>query len=245
VVSESFARRYWPGADPLGRTFDFALQERTVVGIVGDIMVRGLEQTSEPQVYLPATQVPDGSIIFYTPKDLVVRSSTSDRAALVPAIRDIVRRVDPEQPISNVRTMEEIVGEQTASRAVQVRLLGSLAALALLLAGVGIHGLLSYTVSNRARELGVRMALGAQRRDILGMVVGQGLRLAGAGVLLGVALAYAAARGMAALLASVGPADGATLLAVGGLCLAMAVVGCFFPALRASRTDPIAAIRAE
>jgi ABC-type antimicrobial peptide transport system permease subunit len=89
------------------------------------------------------------------------------------------------------------------------------------------------------------MALGAQRRDILRMVVGQGLRLAGAGVLLGVALAYAAARGMAALLASVGPADGATLLAVGGLCLAMAVVGCFFPALRASRTDPIAAIRAE
>ena len=244
VVSESFARRYWPDADPLGRTFDFALQERTVVGVVGDVMVRGLEQTSEPQVYLPATQVPDGSIIFYTPKDLVVRSST-DPAALLPAIRDIVRRVDPEQPISHVRTMEEIVAEVTSSRTVQVRLLGSLAALALLLAGVGIHGLLSYTVSNRARELGVRMALGAQRRDILGMVVGQGLRLAGVGVLLGVVLAYAAARGMAALLASVGPADGATLLAVGGLCLAMAAAGCVFPALRAVRTDPIAAIRAE
>jgi predicted permease len=244
VVSESFARRYWPDADPLGRTFDFALQERTVVGVVGDVMVRGLEQTSEPQVYLPATQVPDGSIIFYTPKDLVVRSST-DPAALLPAIRDIVRRVDPEQPISHVRTMEEIVAEVTSSRTVQVRLLGSLAALALLLAGVGIHGLLSYTVSNRARELGVRMALGAQRRDILGMVVGQGLRLAGAGVLLGVVLAYAAARGMAALLASVGPADGATLLAVGGICLAMAAAGCVFPALRAVRTDPIAAIRAE
>jgi predicted permease len=244
VVSESFARRYWPDADPLGRAFDFALQERTVVGVVGDVMVRGLEQTSEPQVYLPATQVPDGSIIFYTPKDLVVRSST-DPAALLPAIRDIVRRVDPEQPISHVRTMEEIVAEVTSSRTVQVRLLGSLAALALLLAGVGIHGLLSYTVSNRARELGVRMALGAQRRDILGMVVGQGLRLAGAGVLLGVVLAYAAARGMAALLASVGPADGATLLAVGGICLAMAAAGCVFPALRAVRTDPIAAIRAE
>jgi predicted permease len=244
VVSESFARRYWPDADPLGRTFDFALQERTVVGVVGDVMVRGLEQTSEPQVYLPATQVPDGSIIFYTPKDLVVRSST-DPAALLPAIRDIVRRVDPEQPISHVRTMEEIVAEVTSSRTVQVRLLGSLAALALLLAGVGIHGLLSYTVSNRARELGVRMALGAQRRDILGMVVGQGLRLAGAGVLLGVVLAYAAARGMAALLASVGPADGATLLAVGGICLAIAAAGCVFPALRAVRTDPIAAIRAE
>jgi putative ABC transport system permease protein len=244
VVSESFVRRYWPNADPLGRTFDFALQERTVVGVVGDIMVRGLEQSSEPQVYLPATQVPDGSIIYYTPKDLVVRSSI-DPAALLPAIRDIVRRVDPEQPISNVRMMEEIVADVTASRAVQVRLLGSLAALALLLAGVGIHGLLSYTVSNRARELGVRMALGAQRRDILGMVVGQGIRLAATGAVFGVGLAYAAARAMSSLLASVGPADGATLAVVGALCLTMAIAGCFFPALRAARTDPIAAIKAE
>ncbi len=244
VVSQSFARRYWPGADPLGRVFDFALQERTVVGVVGDVMVRGLEQTSEPQVYLPATQVPDGSIIFYIPKDLVVRSST-DPAALVPAIRDIVRRVDPEQPISSVRMMEEIVADVTASRAVQVRLLGSLAALALLLAGVGIHGLLSYTVSNRARELGVRMALGAQRRDIMRMVMVQGIRLAAGGVVIGLGLAYVAARAMAALLASVGPADAATLAAVGGLCLAMAIAGCFFPALRAVRSDPMAAIRAE
>ena len=244
VVSESFARRHWPQADPLGRSFDFALQERTVVGVVGDIMVRGLEQTSEPQVYLPATQVPDSSIIFYTPQDLVVRSST-DPEALLPAIRDVIGRVDPEQPISNVRTMEEIVAEVTASRAVQVRLLGSLAGLALLLAGVGIHGLLSYTVSNRVRELGVRMALGAQRRDILGMVVGQGIRLAAAGVMLGVGVAYAAARAMAALLAGVGPADGATLTVVGALCLAMVIVGCFFPALRAARTDPMAAIKGE
>ena len=244
VVSESFARRHWPDTDPLGRSFDFALQKRTVVGVVGDIMVRGLEQTSEPQVYLPATQVPDSSIIFYAPKDLVVRSST-DPVALLPAIRDIVRRVDPEQPISHVRTMEEIVAEVTASRAVQIRLLGSLAALALVLAGVGIHGLLSYTVSNRGRELGVRMALGAQRRDILGMVIGQGMRLAAAGVMLGVGVAYAAARAMTALLASVGPADGGTLAVVGALCLVMAMAGCFFPALRAARTDPMVAIKAE
>jgi predicted permease len=245
VVSESFVRRYWPDADPLGRTFDFALQERTIVGVMGDIMVRGPEQSSEPQVYLPASQVADGSIIFYTPKDLVVRSSSADPAALLPAIRDIVRRVDPQQPISNVRMMEEIVAEKTASRAVQARLLGSLAALALLLAGVGIHGLLSYTVSNRARELGVRMALGAQRRDILGIVLGQGIRLAAAGVALGVVLALAAARAMSALLASVGPADGATLAVAGALCLAMVIAGSFFPALRAARTDPMAAIKAE
>ncbi|HWB42775.1 MAG TPA: ABC transporter permease [Gemmatimonadales bacterium] len=244
VVSESFVRRYWPDSDPLGRRFDFALQTRTIVGVVGDIMVRGLERTSEPQVYLPAAQVPDSSLIFYAPKDLVVRSS-AEPVTLVAAIRDIVRRIDPEQPISGVRPLAEILEEETASRAVQVRLLGSLAGLALLLAGIGIHGLLSYTVSNRERELGVRIALGARRRDILALVLGQGVRLAGSGVVLGVGLAYAAARGMTALLASVGPADGATLVAVGGLCITMAAAGCFFPALRAVRTDPIAAIRAE
>ena len=244
VVSESFARRYWPGANPLGHSFDFALAERTVVGVVGDVMVRGPEQTSEPQVYLPAAQVPDGSIISYAPKDLVVRASVEPNG-LLPAIRDIVRRVDPQQPISNVRTLDEIVAEQTASRALQARLLGALAALALLLAGVGIHGLLSYTVSNRARELGVRMALGARRRDILGMVLGQGLRLAAIGVVLGVGIGYAAARAMSALLASVGPADTTTLGVVGALCLAMAAAGCFLPALRAARTDPMTAIKAE
>jgi ABC-type antimicrobial peptide transport system permease subunit len=137
------------------------------------------------------------------------------------------------------------VAEQTASRALQARLLGALAALALLLAGVGIHGLLSYTVSNRARELGVRMALGARRQDIIGMVVGQGIRLAAIGVVLGVGIGYAAARAMSALLASVGPADLATLGVVGSLCLTMAAAGCLFPALRAARTDPIAAIKAD
>jgi putative ABC transport system permease protein len=105
--------------------------------------------------------------------------------------------------------------------------------------------LLSYTVSNRARELGVRMALGAQRRDILGIVLGQGIRLAAAGVALGVVLAHASARAMSALLASVGPADGATLAVAGALCLAMVIAGSFFPALRAARTDPMAAIKAE
>ncbi len=244
VVSESFARRHWPNADPIGRRFDFALDERTVVGVVGDIMVRGLERPSEPQVYLPATQVGDGDLQYYPPRDLVVRTATSSDA-LVPSIREIVRRVDPEQPISNVRTLESIVAEQTASRSVQARLLGALAAVALLLAGVGIHGLLSYTVSSRSQEIGVRLALGARPGDVTRLVVGQGVRLAAAGIMPGILLAYVAGRGLESLLASVHPGDLATFLAVVGLCILMTTAGCFFPARRAARVDPITAIKSE
>jgi putative ABC transport system permease protein len=244
VVSESFALRYWPGADPIGRSFTFAFQERTVVGIVGDVRVRGPERISEPQVYLPAGQVPDGGIILYTPKDLVVRAS-GDPLALLPALRDIVARADPEQPISNVRLMEEVVAEQTASRAVQARLLGALAAIAMLLAGVGIHGLLSFSVSARAREIGLRMALGARRADVLRLVLGQGLVLALLGVVPGALLAYAGGRAMQALLASIRPGDAATFAGVVTLCLGMAVAGSLTPALRAVRVDPMTALRAD
>ncbi|MBA3522160.1 MAG: ABC transporter permease [Gemmatimonadales bacterium] len=244
VVSESFARQFWPFTDPIGQRFEFALNERTVVGVVGDVRVRGLERTSEPQVYIPATQVADGSIVFYTPRDLVVRAST-DPAALLPSIRQIVQRVDPEQPISDVRMLEEIVADQTAPRSVQALLLGVLAAVAFLLAGVGIHGLLSFTVSNRSQEIGVRMALGARPRDIVSMVMRQGVRLALAGVLPGVVLAYMSGRALQALLASVQPGDASTFVTVVGLCLLMTAVGCLFPTLRAVRVDPISAMRAE
>ena len=244
LVSESFARRYWPAEDPIGRRFTFAFMERTVVGVVGDVRVRGPERVSEPQVYLPAGQVPDGGVILYAPKDLVVRTA-GDPAALVPAIREIIARADPAQPISNVRLMEDIVAEQTASRAVQARLLGALAAVAMLLTGVGIHGLLSFTVSARSRELGLRMALGARRGDVLRLVLRQGLMLALLGLVPGALLAWAGGRAMQALLASVRPGDAATFGSVMALCLGMAVAGSLAPALRAVRVDPMSALRAD
>jgi predicted permease len=244
VVSESFAKRYWPDQDVLGRRFNFAGKDRTIVGVVGNVRVRGLERDSEPQVYLPYRQVDDGNLWGYTPKDLVV-SSTTPLEQLVPAVRAIIHRAEPEQPITDVRPMSEIINLQTASRAVQVRVLAGFAFVAFLLAAVGIHGVLSFAVSQRTPEIGVRIALGAQRRDILGMVMRQGVLLVAAGLVPGLALAYVAARWLQALLVGVTPADVPTFGAAIVLTLLMALAGTLLPTLRAVRVDPIKAIRAE
>lgn len=244
VVSDSFARRHWPGQDPLGRRFRFAFFERTIVGVVGDVRVRGLERASEPQVYVPDQQVPDGGVIFYAPKDLAVRAA-GDPAALVPAIRRAVREVDPLQPVSDVRTMAEVVREETGARTVQVRVLAAFAAAALLLAAVGIHGLLSFVVRSRSREIGVRVALGARPRDVLVMIVGGVVRLTAAGLALGLVLATMAARSLQSLLSGVSPQDGATLAAAAALAALAALSGATAPALRALRVDPLEVMRAE
>jgi predicted permease len=253
VVSDSFVRRYWPYQEPLGRHFQLAFHQRTVVGVVGDVRVRGFERRSEPQVYVPYLQALDGELVYYAPKDLILRvqAAPGRRAepglaeTLLAPVRRIVRDADPEQPISDVRTMEEIVAEQTASRALQVRVLCAFAAVAVLLAAIGIHGLLSYTVSQRAREIGVRRALGAQSSAILTMILRGGALAAAAGVVPGLGLAYAAGRALQGLLAGVEPGDGATFTAAAALCLAMTVSGSLLPALRAVRVDPITVIRAE
>ena len=244
VVSETLARRYWPGQNPLGRHFKFAFFDRIIVGVVGDIRVRGLERNSEPQVYLPYQQIPDGWMTFYVPKDLVIRASGNPRLIL-PAVRRIIQKADPEQPISDIRTLSEIVQENTAPRSIQVRIIAVFAALAFLLAGLGIHGLLSFTVSTRSSEIAVRIALGAQPRNILRIVLQDSFLLASAGVVLGVALAYAAARAMQALLAGLSPADATTFIVASALCFLMTILGSLAPALRALRVDPIASIRAE
>jgi predicted permease len=246
VVSESFAHRHWPGQNPLGKRFNVAFSERTVVGVVGHVQVRGLERPSEPQVYLPYRQVPDGALLGYMPRDLVLRLAPGlDGGALLPRLRAIVRSADAELPISHVRTMEDIVADDTASRVTQLRLLGAFSLIALIIAGLGIHGLLSFAVTRRSQELGVRRALGAQAGGIVGLVLREGLALAAVGIAIGVPVAYAAARGMGALLSGVRPEDPLTIAAAAGLCLTTAVVGCLRPALRAARVDPMTALRAE
>jgi len=244
VVSESFVKRYWPNADPIGRHFAFAAADREVIGVVSDVRFRGLERKSEPQVYLSSQQVPDGAITFYTPKSLAVHT-TGEPAQLASSVRAIIRRADPKLPITDVQTMSDLVDLETASRSVQVRVLAAFAAIAFVLAAVGIHGLLSFAVSQRTTEIGVRMALGAQRSDIVSMVLRRCVTLVAIGAGTGVPLAYAAGWSMQALLAGVRPADAVTLAAAVGLTLVMTVAGSLAPTLRALRIDPISALRAD
>jgi predicted permease len=244
VVSASFVERYWPDQDPIGKVFRHRGATRTVVGVVGDIKVRGLERTSEPQMYLPAQQIPDGFPANFDPKDLVVQHS-GQGDALVSAVRHIVRQVDPEQPISDVRAMDEVLAGETATRRAQLQVLGVLAAVAVLLSCVGIYGLLAYTVSQRSREIGVRLALGADPASVGRMIFSDGMRLALIGIVPGVVGAYAAARGMSALLFGIAPSDPPTFIAAVGLALVMTLAGSLVPALRAVRVSPMSVLREE
>ena len=244
VVSESFARREWPGQDPIGQRFTVAFFERTIVGVVKDVRMRGLEAEGEPQVYIPYRQIPDGYMSTYAPKDLAIKASVAP-AQVVSAVRQIVKDADPGEPISDVRMLEAIVAEETAPREGQLRVLGAFAFIAALLAAIGIHGLLAFGVSQRVQEFGVRMAVGAQPSQVARLVFAQGVRLAVIGVVLGVACAYAAARGVAALLAGVSPADPLTFAAVVGLVGVLTIAGSALPAWRALRVNPITALRSE
>ena len=244
VVSASFVERYWPGQDPIGKTFRHRGQTRTVVGVVGDVRVRGLERNSEPQMYLPAPQVPEEFPAIFDPRDLVIRHSGQGEA-LVSAVRQIVRAADPEQPISDVRTMDEVLSGDTATRHAQLQVLGVLAAVAVLLSGVGIYGLLAYTVSQRSQEIAVRLALGADPSRVGRMIFADGMRLALFGIVPGVLGAYAAARGMSALLFGVAPSDPATFATGVGVALLMTFAGSLVPAVRAVRVTPMSVLRAE
>jgi putative ABC transport system permease protein len=251
VVSESFAQRYWPNQDPLGRKFHFAFdhfpfaeQDRTVVGVVEDVRFRGLERPSEPQVYLSYKQLPDRTSPFYAPKALMVRFA-GDGTGLAPPIRDIIRKADPEIPITAVQPLRDFVDLQTASRSTQIRIIGSFAALSLLLAGIGIYGLLSFAVGQRSPEFGLRIALGAHSLDILSLVLREGVVLAVSGSAIGLLVSYFAGRSMRALLADIGPFDPATAGTAGIVVLAMTLLGSLLPALRAMRTAPTTVIRAE
>jgi predicted permease len=244
IVSESFVREYWANRNPIGRQFDFAFATRTVVGVVANVRVRGFERPSEPQVYLPYRQQGDGNSTWYAPKDLAIRSNIAPEA-LMPAVRRIIAEADPQQPIADVQSLAQVVNDALAPRLIQVGVLLAFALVAIFLAAIGIHGLLSFTVSSRFQEIGVRMAVGAQSRHILAMVLRDSALLALIGTAAGLVLAYAAGQSIQSILAGVRPADSQAYIAGLSVIVCMTLAGSLIPAIRALQVDPITAIRTE
>jgi predicted permease len=244
VVNESLARWHWPEQDPIGQRISIGAGDgelMTVVGVVGDMRQVGLDVPSRRELFAPIEQV---TTPFMGPRQLVVRAA-GDPLALAPAVRRAIWSVDPDQPVANIRSMTEVVDAELATRSTQLTLIGAFALLALLLAAVGLYGVLSYTVSQTTSEIGLRMALGAQARGVVGAIVRSALRTAIVGIAVGLIAAYALTRTIAAFLYGVSPADPATALSVAAVLLAVAAAAAFVPARRAAGIDPTIALRAE
>jgi len=240
VVSESTARKYWGDTDPIGRTLHRTAGPTrifTVVGVVGDVRDTSLNQQT-PTLYLPTSQR------VFPLMDVAVRAER-DADSLLPSIRERVHQLDPKLALANVRTMDQWLATSAAQPRLSALLLGGFAAMALLIAAVGIYGVLAYSVAQQTREIGVRIALGAQPSGVLRLVVGQGMKVACIGISLGLLGGLALGRGVAALVYGVKVHDPATLAGVAVVLTAVALAACAIPALRASRVDPLVALRFE
>jgi putative ABC transport system permease protein len=241
IINDALAKKYWPNEDALGKRITFSDPRKpdpkwlTIVGIVRSIRHRGLDIDPQPEYYLPFAQDPEPTMV------LTVRSSQDPRS-LTSAIRREIQSIDPDQPMANVRTLEAVTADSVAPRRMSMVLLGAFSGIALLLAGVGIYGVISYLVVQRTHEIGVRMALGAQRRDVLRLVVGHALKLVGIGTVIGLVLALLSTRTLSALLYSVGAFDATTFVFVTVTLAAVALVASYIPALRATRADPMIAL---
>jgi len=240
VVSESMARHFWPGEDPIGRRIGYPWPSEwlTVVGVAGDVKQDSLSGAAGMTVYRPLFQAPASAMTL-------VARTTADPVALAAGLRAAVAEADPDVPVSDVSTMAQVVAASVAKPRFTMFLLAAFAAVALALGAVGIYGVMSYAVSLRTREIGVRMALGATPRDALGMVVRQGALLTAAGVGVGVVGALAATRVLAGLLYGVTPTDPLTFVAVPVVLAAIALAATYLPARRATQVDPTVALRAE
>jgi putative ABC transport system permease protein len=244
VISETMARRYWPGEDPIGKRISPGKPESpddwiTIIGVVKDVRQFELEANPKPQMYLSYEQAG-----FFEPNDLVV-STNADPLSMAAMVRNAVWEIDKDQPVSKIRTMEDIISESVARQRFSMLLLGIFAILALVLAAVGIYGVMSYSVAQRAHEIGLRMALGAQRSDVLKLVVGQGLKLVLIGVAIGLAAAFTLTRVMSSLLFGVSATDPITFITISLVLISVAVLASYIPARRATKVDPMVALRYE
>jgi putative ABC transport system permease protein len=244
IISETMARRYWPGEDPLGRRIKAGSSASpspwwTIIGVVKDVRQFELNADPKPQMYLPYAQND-----FFEPRDLVV-STNVEPLSLGALVRKTVWEVDKDQPVSDIKTMEDILSESVARQRFSMLLLGIFAALALVLAAVGIYGVMSYSVAQRTREFGIRIALGAQGSDVLRLAVGEGLKLVLIGVAIGLAVAFILTRVMSSLLFGVSATDPTTFITISLVLMSVAVLASYIPARRATKVDPMVALRYE
>jgi predicted permease len=245
IVNETLARQYWPHEDALGKRFKLGVPNApwvTIVGVVVDVREMGMDDPVRAEMYFPYRQIT--SHFGYAPRDLVIRT-TGDPLSLVAVVSREIHAVDPDQPISNIATMGEVLTERTGARRLGMILLTAFAGLALLLASLGIYGVLSFFVAQQTREIGVRLALGAQLRDILVLVLKKGMGLALLGVAVGLIAAFALARLMASLLFGVRATDPITFAAIALILTGVALLACYIPARRATKVDPLVALRYE
>jgi putative ABC transport system permease protein len=241
IINDTMARHYFPDEDPIGKRIHITMGEeifREIVGIVGDVKQGGLDHATEAQTYEPFSQEPDR---FF---NLVVRTE-GDPASLGSAIRAKVLEIDSEQPVSTIQTMEQVLATSVARQRFSTIVLCIFASVALVLTAVGIYGVISYSVTQRRHELGIRMAMGAQRSDVIKLVVGHGALLATTGVSIGLIVALVLTRVMEGLLFGVSATDPLTFAAISALLIGVALAACFVPARRATRVDPMAALRCE
>ena len=240
IINESMANKFWPGENPLGHAMylgDSPDDPRwEIVGVCGDF-VSGLDQKPEPAYFFPFS---GGWNTFYA----VIRTSTSAEG-LTASVRQEIRSLDADVPVFNIRTMEDVLDNSSSNRRFSALLIGLFAAMALLLAAIGLYGVLSYLVSQRVSEIGIRMVLGATRTEVQRLVLEQGMRPVFAGFAVGLAAAFAVARVLRLLLFGVSPADPATFATVSILLLAVALLACYIPAFRAALIDPAVALRKE
>jgi putative ABC transport system permease protein len=252
VIDESFAREYFPNQDPIGKRINVGIinSEPEIVGVVGHVKHWGLDVDGDAkhpinaQAYLPLMQIPDD---FWSgpPQAAVVMRSKGSPAGMVPAIRAAIEKMNGENVIYDTKPLEQIVADSLADRRFSMILLGVFAALALLLSSLGIYGVISYVVGQRTHEIGIRMALGAQRNDVLRLMLGEGMKMALVGVAIGIAAALGLTRLMTNMLFGVSTADPITFCGVALILAGVALTACYIPARRAMRVDPMVALRYE
>jgi putative ABC transport system permease protein len=241
VVNESMAKRFWPNDDPIGKRLGMGCEEglcKTIVGVVGDTRQEDAVTPPKPEVFMPYLQFPPQHVT------LIVRT-IADPLSMVGTVKAQIQGVDKDQPVANIKTLEQRVSDTVVQQRVITSLLVTFAVLALVLAAVGIYGMMSYAVTQRTREIGVRVALGAQVTDVVKLIVKQALRVITAGVAIGLAGAYALTRVLTSLLFGVSATDGVTFVLVSMSLGLIALVACYVPARRAARVDPVIALRHE